>query len=78
MVLLRQCTTLEQGEDFSFIAFDSKGRTISYRVQRGTIGAGECLPVLGRLECTLNMTIRTKGIFTLEILADGVQACFPP
>jgi hypothetical protein len=65
---------LEQGEAFSFIAFDSKGRNISYRVQRGTIGSGECLPVLGRLECALNMTIRTKGIFTLEILADGVQA----
>ena len=72
---MRQCITLEQGEAVNFIVFDSKGRNISYRVQRGNVGAGGCQPELGRMKCTLNMTIRIKGIFTLEILADGAQVC---
>ena len=69
-----QCLSMEQGVSVEFVVIHSRAKLIAYRVQLGLYGNGSCMPSADPYTCSVNISIKHTGIFTVEILADGEQA----
>ncbi len=45
---------------------------MTYSLQLGSLGEGECRP-FGAEQCSFEFSLADKGLFTLQIFADGIE-----
>ena len=76
---LPQCLRGEQGlpVELFVVARDRLQRNVTYSLQHGSLGGGVCEPS-GEENCSIKMVFVQRGVFALQIFADGDEAPPPP